>query len=223
VPDIRVLIADSKPLFGEAVRAELEAQPDVSVIGLATDGMQAVAQARMLIPDVVVLDVNVPNGDGVRATRLIVDETHASVLLVADDEDEELLLEAVHAGAAGYVSRGAPLGELIEGVRGVARGDVAIPREMLPGLIRGLVRRRRDQEVALRVTSVLTRREREILAMLSEGADNDRIAQVLVISPQTVRTHTQNILRKLGVHSRLEAAAFVLRNGIREELAGAVG
>jgi len=180
--------------------------------------MHAVADVTRLCPTVAVIDVDLPNCDGVRATRLIRDRTPTQVVLVADGEDDALLLDAVHAGAMGFVSRESPIEALIEAARALARGEAAIPPRMLAGLIAGLVRRRREQEVAMRVTGTLTPREREILLLLADGADNDSIAQRLVISPQTVRTHTQNLLRKLGLHSRLEAAAFVLKNRIGEEL-----
>jgi two-component system, NarL family, nitrate/nitrite response regulator NarL len=215
---VSVYIADGKPLFGDAARAQFGARADLNVMGVATDGMHAIAEISRLRPSVAVIDVDLPNCDGVRATRLIRDRTPTSVVLVADGEDDALLLDAVHAGATGFVSRESPIEALIEATRAVARGDVAIPPRMLAGLIAGLVRRRREQEVAMRVTGTLTPREREILLLVAGGADNDAIAQRLVISPQTVRTHTQNLLRKLGLHSRLEAAAFVLRNRIGEEL-----
>jgi DNA-binding NarL/FixJ family response regulator len=213
-----VFIADSKPLFGDAARAEFDARPDLCVVGVATDGVRAVGDIDRLRPDIAIVDVDLPNCDGIRATKLIRERTPTKVVFVADGHDDGLLLEAVHAGATGYITRESPLEALIEAARAVARGEAAIPPRMLPALLAGLVRRRREQEIAMRVTGALTRREREILLLLADGADNDRIAQTLVISPQTVRTHTQNLLRKLGLHSRVEAAAFVLRNRIGEEL-----
>jgi len=215
---VSVFIADGKPLFGDAARAQFDARADLHVVGVATDGMHAIAEVMRIHPSVAVIDVDLPNCDGVRATRLICDRTSTNVVLVADGEDDALLLDAVHAGATGFVSRESPIEALIEAARAVARGDVAIPPRMLARLIAGLVRRRREQEIAMRVSGTLTPREREILLLVADGADNDAIAQRLVISPETVRTHSQNLLRKLGLHSRLEAAAFVLRNRIGEEL-----
>jgi DNA-binding NarL/FixJ family response regulator len=215
---VSVFIADGKPLFGDAARAQFDARADLRVVGVATDGMHAIAEVTRIRPSVAVIDVDLPNCDGVRATRLIRDRTSTNVVLVADGEDDALLLDAVHAGATGFVSRESPIEALIDAARAVARGDVAIPPRMLARLIAGLVRRRREQEIAMRVSGTLTPREREILLLVADGADNEAIAQRLVISPETVRTHTQNLLRKLGLHSRLEAAAFVLRNRIGEEL-----
>jgi two-component system, NarL family, nitrate/nitrite response regulator NarL len=112
--------------------------------------------------------------------------------------------------------------QLIEAVRAVGRGETMIPSRMLGSLISSLVRRRRGRDRAGRIAGSLTRREREVLFLLADGADNDGIAQALVISPQTVRTHIQNVLSKLGVHSRLEAASFVIRNDLRDELEASV-
>jgi DNA-binding NarL/FixJ family response regulator len=139
-------------------------------------------------------------------------------VLLADREDEDLLIGALEAGASGFLSKSAPLGELIQAARRVRDGEVLIPPRLLGPLLFRLIRRRREQNDAMRQVSKLTGREKEILALLTGGADNNGIAQALVISPGTARTHIQNVLSKLGVHSRLEAAAFVIRNGILEEL-----
>src|SRR5205823_371105 len=108
----------------------------------------------------------------------------------------------------------APLSDLLTATRAVARGDTVIPPGMLGEFVDLLLHRRRSQDAAIRVLSRLTRREREVMALLADGADNDRIAQALIISPETARTHIQRVLTKLGVHSRLAAAAFVAQNGI---------
>jgi DNA-binding NarL/FixJ family response regulator len=220
VPDpiVTVLIADGKHLVSEAVRREFDARDDLRVLATVLDGIQAVTQAERLRPDVAILDANLANCDGIRATTMIRARTDTNVVLVADAADEELLLEAVNAGAAGFVSRESPLEALIEATRALGRGEVAIPPRMLPGLLTRLVERRRDQGVAIRAVRSLTRREREILLFLADGASNERIAQHLVISPQTVRTHVQNLLRKLELHSRVEAAAFVHAHRIGDEL-----
>jgi DNA-binding NarL/FixJ family response regulator len=139
-------------------------------------------------------------------------------VILAPSEDEELLIEALEAGASGFLTKGAPLSELIEASRRVYHGEVLIPPRLLGPLLARLIRRRREQNEAMRQMTKLTKREKEILALLTGGADNNAIAQALVISPGTARTHIQNVLNKLGVHSRLEAAAFVIRNGILEEL-----
>jgi DNA-binding NarL/FixJ family response regulator len=215
---VTVLIADGKHLVSEAVRAELESHPDLRVVGMSTDGRRAVEDVDRLRPVVAILDANLANGDGIRAARTIRERTGTAVIVVADVADDELLLESVVAGATGFVSRESPIEALVDATRALARGEAAIPPRMLPGLLANLLRRRRAQGVAVRAVSTLTRREKEILLMLAAGASNERMAERMVISPQTVRTHVQNLLRKLDLHSRVEAAAFVHANRIDEEL-----
>jgi two-component system NarL family response regulator len=218
----RILLADGHSLFREAVRVVLESQADMEVVAEARDGAQAVAEAEALIPDLAILDVNLPNCDGIRATHLIRERVPSCrVMLLAPEDDHDLLVDALEAGASGYLTKGSPLGELIEAARVVHAGETLVPRHMLGALLAGLIQRRRAEDHAARRMAGLTKREREVLALLARGADNDAIAQALVISPQTARTHIQNVLGKLGVHSRLEAAAFVIQNGVLDELAGA--
>jgi len=218
----RILLADEHSLFREAVRVVLESQPDLQVVAEARDGAQAVAEAEALAPDLAILDVGLPNCDGLRATYLIRERVpNCRVMLLAPEEDDNLLIDALEAGASGYLTRGSPLGDLIDAARTVCNGETLIPRGMLGALLGRLIRRRRGEDEAVRKMLLLTKREREVLALLARGAGNDTIAQTLVISPQTARTHIQNVLGKLGVHSRLEAAAFVMQNGVLGELAGA--
>jgi two-component system NarL family response regulator len=212
-------LAEGQSLFRDAVMSALDRQDDFHVVAVAGDGMAAVSEAERTRPDVVLLDVNLPNRDGIGAARLVKDQVPGCrVLVLASGEDDAVLLRAVEAGADGYVTKTGPLADLVDAVRSIHRGETVVPRRMLGPLLSRLLSRGREQEAALRVVSQLTRREREVLALLARGGNNDRIAQVLVISPQTARTHVQNVLSKLGVHSRLEAAAFVARSGIEREL-----
>jgi DNA-binding NarL/FixJ family response regulator len=219
---VRILLADAEPLLRDAIKASIDAESDLIVVGTAADGVQAVEVARREHPDVVVLDSNLPNGDSVEATREIAgDPARARVLILAEREDDDLLLRGVEAGARGFVTRNSPLPDLIDAVRRVGRGELGIPHHMVVGLVDRLVARRHDRHDAAQLLSGLTRRERQVLGLLADGADNDEIARALVISPETARSHVQNALRKLGVHSRLEAMAFVTRNGMLSELMGA--
>ena len=219
---LRILLADEQSLFREAVRVVLESEADLVVVAEARDGLQAVAEAERTTPDIALLDVNLPNCNGVRATTLIKERVpDCRVLVLAGEEDQRTLISALEAGANGYLTKESPLGELISATRAISRGETLIPSRMLGILLATLIRRRREQGEALRRMSKLTRREKEVLGLLSAGSDNDAIAQKLVISPETARTHIQNGLAKLGVHSRLEAAAFVVQNGLQDELIGA--
>jgi two-component system NarL family response regulator len=216
---VRVLLADEQALFREAMKVVLGSQDDLEVVAEARDGLEAVTEAEHSRPDVALLDAGLPNCDGIRATTLIVDRVpDCRVIVFSDQEDERVLLEALEAGAAGYLSKESPLTELIEATRAVHRGEALVPPRMLGAVLQRLILRRRERDDALRRIGKLTRREREVLGLLASGSDNDDIAQRLVISPETARTHIQNLLGKLEVHSRLEAAAFVIQNGLADEL-----
>jgi DNA-binding NarL/FixJ family response regulator len=212
---VRVLLADAHSLFREALSAALGSQPDLAVVAEAEDGLEAVGEAARAEPEVAVLDADLPNCDGVRATRLIRDRVPGCrVVLLAAEEEQDTLADAIDAGVNAYVTKASPLTDLVDAIRAVHRGDTLVPARMLGGLLDRLVNRRREQSEAVRRMGRLTPREREVLALLAQGGDNDTIARDLVISPQTARTHIQNVLVKLGVHSRLEAAALAIQNGL---------
>ena len=216
---VRVLVADGQSLFREAVQQVLETQVDLEVVVSAEDGVRTVAEAARTRPDVALVEASLPNFDGLRATRLIKERVpECRILVLAEEEDEVMLLRAVEAGATGYLSKASPLTGLVSAARALHRGEAVIPARMLEPLLAQLVRRAQEQTTAIRMLAPLTSREREVLGLLSGGADNGRIAQTLVISPLTARTHVQNILRKLRLHSRLEAAAFVMANSLQSEL-----
>jgi DNA-binding NarL/FixJ family response regulator len=217
--DVRVLIGDSHSLFREALSTALAVEPGLIVVSEARDGIEAVAEAERTRPEVAVLDAELPNCDGVRATRLIKERVGGCrIVLLAAEEDLETLADAVHAGVSAYLTKASPLIELVEAIRAVHRGDTLVPARMLGGLLQRLLQRRRTHDEAARRLSRLTPREREVLSLLAQGGDNDSIARVLVISPQTARTHIQNVLVKLGVHSRLEAAAVAIQHGMVDEI-----
>lgn len=220
--EIHILLADGHSLFREALAAALQTESGFHVVAEARDGFEAVAQAARTRPDIALLDANLPNCDGVRTTRRIIEQAPGCrVIVLTAEESQETLAGAVQAGASGYLTKASPLSELIEAARAVYRGEMLIPPRMLGELLSRLVHRRKDQDEAIRRMSRLTRREREVLVLLADGGDNDTIAQSLVISPQTSRTHIQNVLGKLEVHSRLEAAALAIRSGILDGVAGA--
>jgi DNA-binding NarL/FixJ family response regulator len=224
LPGIRVVVAHSQSLFCDAVRSVFEREKDLRVVGTARDGVQAIAETQRVRPHVALVDLNLPNCDGIRVTRTVTQRhSDCRVVVIADEEDDAALLDSVEAGARGYVTQNSPLEELIEAARAMHRGEVLFPRAMLAGLISRLICRGREKDEAIRRMSCLTRREKEVLTLVAEGSDKDEIARLLVISPQTARTHVQNLLRKLELHSRLEAAAFAMHNGILAELSGSRG
>lgn len=217
---IRIMIADGHALFREAIRAAMESESSFEVVAMAANSDEAIEQAENIKPEIAFLaDGDLSQIDGVQATRRIKTRVpECRVIILAAEADHQGLVNALEAGADGYLTKDCALSELIHAARAVHSGDVLIPGWMLGGLLSRLMRRRKTQEDALRRVWELTRREREVLSLLAEGEDNEGIAQVLVISPQTARTHIQNILGKLGVHSRLEAAAFVAQNNVLDEL-----
>jgi DNA-binding NarL/FixJ family response regulator len=217
--EVRVFLADGHSLFRDALSTALAAELDLVVVGEARDGLEAVAEATRTEPQVAVLDADLPNGDGAAAGLIRDRLPECRIVILAAEEDPEVLTSAVEVGASGYVTKASPLSELVEAIRSVHRGDTLVPAQMLGGLLERLIRRRQEQDEAVRRLGRLTAREREVLSLLAQGGDNDSIAQALVISPQTARTHIQNVLVKLGVHSRLEAAALAIQNGLPSERA----
>ncbi len=216
---LSILLGDRHPLFQEAVRSVLDDEPGLRVVATAGDGHHAVAEAERLRPHVALLSANLVNCDGFSATALIRSRVPTCrVIIFAGDRDHGALARAIEAGASGYLPQDCALTEVIAAIHAVHRGDVLIPPNMLGELLERLAGRGNAREGSRRLVLSLTRREREILALLAHGADNDAMAEELFISPQTARTHVQNVLAKLGVHSRLEAAAFVNKNALLEEL-----
>lgn len=214
---IRILLADRQSLFREAIRTGLEAEADLRVVGEARDGPEAVSEAVRTSPDVAIVDLTLPGGPRTCA-HVRESVPRCRVLVLGTDEDYRSLIDVLDEGATGYLTKEAPLSELVDATRALHRGETVVPSRMLGPLISALLGRRKERDAAHHRISQLTRREREVLALLSEGADNEGIARALVISPQTARTHIQNILTKLSVHSRLEAAAFVAQNGVLPDL-----
>lgn len=218
---MRILLADEQSLFRDAVRAVFEGERDLEVVAEARDGLQAVAEAERTVPDVALLDASLSNCDGLRAASMIRERVPRCQVVILTGKEEPGVLElALKIGARGYLTKGSRLTELLDVTRAVHRGDTLVPRKMLGDLLGRLMRRRYEQDEVLERISRLTRRERDVLSLLAAGARTEAIAEALVISPQTARTHIQNILGKLGVHSRLEAAALVNQSGTLDELSG---
>ncbi len=216
---INVLIADEQSLFRQAVRSALETETDLTVVAEAGDGQEALEAADRFSPHIALIDTDLPKVNGISATRTLRERVPGcKVLVLSNHQDQVALFDAMQAGANGYLTKAIPLAKLIEATRAVLRGETIVPPAMLGDLLSQLVQSKERQNDVLRRLSRLTRREREVLALLVEGADNDLVAQRLVISPETARTHIQNILSKLDVHSRLEALALVLRNNIVKEM-----
>jgi DNA-binding NarL/FixJ family response regulator len=211
---IKVLIVDDQRTFGEALQLALGKERDLRVVDVVTDGVAAVAAASQLKPNVVLMDVAMPGMNGLEATRRIKEaDPDARVLILSGYEDEHLLARAVQAGASGLLRKTEPVTHLARSVRDAHAGRALHADEEVEAAVRRL-RHRRDQEAtAEQRLARLTPREMEILEHMANGQSPESIAADLGMSPHTLRTHTQNILTKLGVHSKLEALVLAIRHG----------
>jgi DNA-binding NarL/FixJ family response regulator len=216
---VRILLVDPHSLFRQAMHEVLEHEDDMEVVGEGGTGAQMLSEAYRKRPDVVLMSAELLDGpQGNLIQRVNERLPHCRVLVLSNDEDDQSLLRAVESGANGFLTKACALSDLMSAARAVARGETLVPPRMLGGLLEHLIRRRNHQEDAVRRLSHLTRRERQVLALLAEGANKDAIARRLLISPETARTHIQHVLEKLDVHSRLEAAAVAMQGGLVHEL-----
>jgi DNA-binding NarL/FixJ family response regulator len=216
---LRVLLLDPQALVRQTLRTALEARPGIRIIAEARDTHEAVNAAAALGPDLALIHACLEMPDVLRSVEVIRESApDCRVILIGADEDIGMLIAALDAGASGYFTKSSPFSDLVEAADHTSRGKVLLPRAMLEELLAKLLEQRTEEMHALHKVSRLTGREREVLLLLADGGDNERIGDALVISPQTARTHVQNILTKLGLHSRLEAVAFVRRLGRHAEL-----
>ncbi len=209
---IRIMIVDDHELFRQGVKAILDRQPDMRTVGEADNGELAIQQYATLHPDVTIMDINMPVCDGLVATRKIRElNTAARILMLTVSDAEDALFEAVKAGASGYILKNSSPDTVIESVRRVAAGEPVIPGNLAVKIIHELTRP--DNSKKTTTVDALTEREIEVLRQLSTGASNRDIASALFISENTVRNHVRNILEKLHLHNRVQAAAYAMREG----------
>lgn len=224
-PEISVVLADGDPLARQALRAALGEAPEVTVAAEARSVAEALDATARLAPDVVLLDADIPDGDGVLATNLLARQSaEVHVLVLARGDDDALGLQVLRAGASGFLRKDVAPAALARAVRGLRAGEAAISRTLARKVIDRL-RASPERGSGLRpVHSTLTTREWQVLDLMCDGASTSDIADALVLTPDTVRTHIKHILGKLGVHTREDAvaAAAGLRLGTEAALGGPV-
>jgi DNA-binding NarL/FixJ family response regulator len=216
---IRVIVADDQALVRDGLVALLEVAPDIEVVGQAENGEQAVALARRLRSDVVVMDIRMPVMDGLAATGQILEggdggEAPPRVLVVTTFDLDEYVYEALAAGASGFVLKDASTDELIRAVRVVAAGDALLAPSVTRRLIAEFARRRPTLRATPGALAALTPRELEVLALIAGGLSNAEIATQFVVAEQTVKTHVGRILGKLGLRDRAQAVVVAYETGL---------
>ena len=210
-----VLLADDQALVRGGFKLILDAQDDLEVVGEADDGRAAIEAARSLRPDVVLMDVRMPGLDGIAATRAIVSEHLATHVLVLTTFDEDRIVwDAMAAGASGFLLKTAPPMQLVDAVRTVATGEALLAPTVTRRLIEEFVRRPPPGEVAPERLAALTEREREVMALIARGLSNAEIAERLVLSGATVKTHVNRILGKLDLRDRVQAVVLAYETGL---------
>jgi two-component system, NarL family, nitrate/nitrite response regulator NarL len=209
---LRVLLIDDHQLFRSGVKALLARQADIEVVGEAADGLDGVQQAMQLRPDIILLDLHMPGVGGREAVRTLSEDLPATrVLMLTVSEDADDLLDTLHAGAAGYLLKNIDTEYFVDAIRRAAAGDSVVSPEMTGKLVAGL---KRKTVALLPEKDRLSAREREVLAALARGASNKELAREFELAESTVKIHVQNILRKLKLSSRVQAAVYAVEHGI---------
>jgi DNA-binding NarL/FixJ family response regulator len=213
---IQVLLADDHILFREGLVGIIAAQPDFEVVGEAGDGLEAIVKARELVPDLILMDIGMPGCDGLEATRQIKRELPAvTIVMLTVRDEEEKLFQAIKNGAHGYLLKNVQAQDMLELLRGAVRGEAAITPPLAGRMLEEFRRLSRETAWALEEEiGSLTPREQEVLSLVAEGATDKDIAEALCVSLHTVKSHMRNILAKLHVGSRHEAASYARHKGL---------
>jgi DNA-binding NarL/FixJ family response regulator len=214
---IRVVLADDQALVRAGFRMLLDAEEDIEVVGEARDGVEALALTRRQRPDVVLMDIRMPELDGLEATRIVCQSPELEavrVLILTTFEMDEYVFQALRAGASGFLVKDTEPEDLLRAVRVVAAGDALLSPSVTRTLIGEFVSRPERRAVAPDSLSLLTDRERQVLALVATGLSNDEIAEELFISPATSRTHVSRIMMKLGARDRAQLVVVAYQSGL---------
>jgi len=217
---IRTMIVDDHALFRRGLEMVLEGEPDIDLVGQASDGAEAVEKAAASLPDIVLMDIRMPRSNGIEACRAMKEAApSAKIVILTISDEEEDLFEAIRAGASGYLLKDIPLDEVADTVRAVHGGQSLINPSMAGKLLTefAALARRDEEERAQEVPAPrLTEREMQVLKLVARGMNNRDIAKELFISENTVKNHVRNILEKLQIHSRMEAVMVAVREKLIE-------
>jgi two-component system response regulator NreC len=210
----RLLLVDDHAVVRSGLRMLLSAESDVEIVGEASTAAQAIQAATSVKPDVILMDIGLPDMSGIDATREIKKKfPEISIVALTIHEDEEYFFKMLEAGASGYVPKRAAPEELLIAIRAAAAGEVYLYPSLAKLLVSDYLSQEHPAEEKANIDG-LTDREHEVLTYLAEGANNEKIAAELVISPKTVERHRENIMRKLNMHSRAELVRYAIRKGI---------
>ena len=212
---IAVIVADDQGMVRSGLRSLLEQASDIEVVGEAADGQQALSAIRRLRPDVALMDIRMPNLDGLAATRKLVGEATTSRILVLTTYDlDEYVFEALRAGASGFMLKDAPAEELVGAIRVLAAGEALLAPTVTRRVIEAFARLPAPNAEQRSALAELTSREVDVLRLLARGLSNAEIAAELVVSDATVKTHVSHVLMKLGLRDRIQAVIFAYESGL---------
>lgn len=212
---LRILLVDDHKLFRQGVMSLLVSRPGIEVVGSASDGQEALQQARLTLPDVILMDIEMPRCNGLEATRMIKRELpHIKIIILTVVDDDETVFEAVKNGASGYLLKDLEAYQLFDMLDGLKRGEAPLSGGIAAKILGEFNRPHGSTSDPAKQTDELSEREREVLELLVKGKSNREIAEALVVTENTVKTHLTNILTKLHLQNRIQAAVYAVTQGL---------